>query len=60
MEIKSSYAAQALLQAIQSQNEGNPALQVATLKKVLDEEKSSAAELLKMLQGKGQVVDIRV
>ena len=35
-------------------------LQMALLKKTLDANTQQAAELMKLLEGKGQVVDIRV
>lgn len=35
-------------------------LQVATLKKALDSQKQEAEEVIKMLQPKGRVIDIRV
>jgi hypothetical protein len=35
-------------------------LQVATLKKALDSQKQEASEMLKLLEPKGRVIDIRV
>lgn len=56
-------ATQTALQAVQNADavEGKRAqLQVALLKKSLESQETQAAELLKMLSGKGQNLDIRV
>ncbi len=38
----------------------NPSGQVSALKRALDTQKDSAAELLRMLEPKGKIIDIRV
>ncbi len=56
-------ATQTALQAVQSADpvEGKRAqLQVALLKKALQSQEDQASELLKMLSGKGQQIDLRV
>jgi hypothetical protein len=56
-------ATQAALQAVQSADatDGMRAqLQVALLKKSLQSQEAQAAEMLKMLSGKGQQIDLRV
>ena len=48
-------------QAIQAPAEAKIArLQVALLRKSLDSQQEQAAELIRMMEGKGRVVDLRV
>lgn len=48
-------------QAIQAPTEAKIAhLQVALLRKSLDSQQEQAAELIRMMEGKGRVVDLRV
>lgn len=49
-----------LLQTEQAQRASQNQVQVNLLKKSLDNQKDAAAELLKMIEGKGQNLDIRV
>lgn len=58
-----SGATQAALQGVQSADPAESMrvqLQVALLKKSLDSQETQAAEMLKMLSGKGQQIDLRV
>jgi hypothetical protein len=56
-----STATQAALQGVQDVPSDKRAnLQVALLKKALQSQEDQAAELLKMMSGKGQNLDIRV
>jgi hypothetical protein len=58
-----SSATQAALQGvadIESAGQARAGLQVALLKKALQSQEDQAAELLKMLSGKGQSIDLRV
>lgn len=62
MRISSSATAQAQVQAAASAQKTtatNAAYQAKVLKRALDSQKSSADQLLKMLEPKGQVIDIR-
>lgn len=59
MEVSSSTASQtAVDQVLRTPNTG--ALQMGMLKKALDSQKQQADQLLKMLDGKGQNIDMRV
>jgi hypothetical protein len=60
MNVSDVSKTQALLQALQPQNSTQEELQVGMLKKTLGSQKDEASQLLKMLQGKGQIIDIRV
>jgi len=60
MNVSSSTAALQALRAAQAAPAESSAPQVAMLKKALDSQKSEAAQLLKLLEGKGQQLDIRV
>lgn len=56
-------ATSAAMQALQSVGEAEQVktkAQVSLLKKSLDSQQDAAAQLLKMLEGKGQQIDIRV
>lgn len=55
-----SNSVQTALSAVQSADSKRVALQVNLLRKSLDAQQQQAAELLRQLEGKGQVVDIRV
>ena len=58
-----SGATQAALQGvadIESAGQARAGLQVALLKKALQSQEDQAAELLKMMSGKGQSIDLRV
>lgn len=48
------------LQGLESVQDKRVQLQAALLRKALDSQEQQAAELLKLIEGKGQVVDIRV
>lgn len=59
MEVSSSTASQtAVDQVLRTPNTG--VLQMGMLKKALDSQKQQADQLLKMLDGKGQNIDMRV
>lgn len=59
MELSQVSSAEA--QAIQAPTEAKIArLQVALLRKSLDSQQEQAAELIRMMEGKGRVVDLRV
>lgn len=60
MNVQSASAVQQALRAYQVAEPTNSQPQIAMLKKALDSQKSEAAELLKLLEGKGQTLDIRV
>lgn len=49
-----------LLHSEQAKRASQSEAQVNLLRKSLDQQKDSAAELLKMIEGKGQNLDIRV
>jgi hypothetical protein len=55
-----SNSVQTALSAVQSADSKRIALQANLLRKSLDAQQQQAAELLRQLEGKGQVVDIRV
>jgi hypothetical protein len=55
--VQMSEAALRMLQAVDSKPQ---ALQMNMLKKAMDSQKDAAGELLKLLEGKGQNIDIRV
>jgi hypothetical protein len=60
MNISSSASLQQALRAYQASEPQQAQAQVAVLKKAMDAQKSEAAELLKLLEGKGQQLDLRV
>lgn len=49
-----------LLQALQSGEGIKEQLQVKLLRKTLDNQQEQTAELMRMLEGKGRIIDIRV
>lgn len=60
MRVDSSRAVQILTQAAGAGDATKEALQVATLKKALDSQKQEASEVLRALEPKGRLLDIRV
>jgi hypothetical protein len=60
MNIGSSTGVDAALNALTGVEDKRMALQVSLLKKSLDSQQDIAAQLIKMLEGKGQQLDIRV
>lgn len=60
MEVSGANLANAALQTLQSAEPTKAKLQMAMLKKTLESEKDQASELLKLLEGKGRTIDIRV
>ena len=54
--ISGASGASSALSAAQSSESG---VALAMLKKTLDAQKSQGAELLKLIEGKGQIIDIR-
>jgi hypothetical protein len=60
MNISSTTAASVALQGVQNTDGKRAALQLALLKKALDSQQSDAAQMLKLMDGKGQNLDIRV
>lgn len=60
MEISGVNAANAPLQALQNAEPARAKLQMALLKKALENEQEQSNDLLKLLEGKGRIVDIRV
>lgn len=60
MNISTSTAAESLAANISPIDNKRAQLQVSLLKKALDSQEQQAAELLKIMEGKGQVVDLRV
>jgi hypothetical protein len=56
----STNAADTALQGLSNVDGKRAQLQAVLLKKALDSQEQQAAELLKMMEGKGQVVDLRV
>jgi hypothetical protein len=59
MNVSSSTSVQQALRAYQSAETEQPNAQIAVLKKALDAQKGEAAQLLKVLQGKGQIIDLQ-
>lgn len=53
-------AAEQAIQAVSPPDATRAKLQIALLKKVLESQQDQAAELMRMQEGKGQVLDIRV
>jgi hypothetical protein len=60
MAMNISSATSAALQGVQNTDDKRAALQLALLKKALDSQQAEATSLLKLMDGKGQNVDIRV
>jgi hypothetical protein len=65
MSISGAQQTQAALAALQSgatqgADSKRAALQVMVLRKTLDSQQQQAAEMMKLLEGKGQQLDIRV
>lgn len=60
MNIGSSTGVDAALNAVAGAEDKRMALQVALLRKSLDAQQEQAADILRLLEGKGQQVDIRV
>lgn len=56
----STSATAAALLALQNAAPTKQAVQVSLLKKVLEQQQSEAQMLMKMAEGKGRVIDIRV
>ncbi|MFY9235405.1 MAG: hypothetical protein WAO58_13210 [Fimbriimonadaceae bacterium] len=60
MNIGSARSSEVAIQALLAPEDKRIQLQMALLKKNLDAQQEQSAELLKILEGKGQVLDIRV
>lgn len=60
MNISGAQASNAAIQGATSVDNKRAQLQMSLLKKVLDSQQEQSAELMKLMEGKGQVVDIRV
>ncbi len=60
MNIGSSTGVNAALDGLAGVEDKRAALQVALLKKALESQQQQAAELMKLVEGKGQQLDIRV
>ncbi|HJP82460.1 MAG TPA: putative motility protein [Fimbriimonadaceae bacterium] len=60
MNVGSATGIDAALNAVTNVDQKRAALQVALLRKALDSQEQQAAEILKMVEGKGQQLDIRV
>lgn len=60
MNISSTSGVDAALTAVQSVEDKRAGLQIALLRKSLDSQQQQAADLMKLLEGKGQQVDLRV
>lgn len=60
MNISTTTASESLAANISPIDNKRAQLQVSLLKKALDSQEQQAAELLKIMEGKGQVVDLRV
>ncbi len=60
MQVSGNTSVQQVLRAYQTSQTAQAETQVALLKKTLDSQKEEAANLLKLIEGKGQNVDIRV
>jgi len=60
MNISTSAAATSLVQDTQGVSNKRAQFQMTLLKKMLDSETQQAAEIQKLMSGKGQVVDLRV
>lgn len=60
MNVPDAAKTQALLKALQTPENTREALRIALVEKALESQREEAAELLRQLQGKGQIIDIRV
>ena len=60
MSVSDVQKTQALLRALQAPEATREQVEVSMLKKALDTQKEEADALLRLLEGKGQVIDIRV
>ena len=60
MNVASTTATSTALQGVSNGGEKRMALQMAILKKALDAQQDQAAQIFRQLEGKGQVVDLRV
>lgn len=60
MDVSNSTGVNAALNALTGVEDKRAALQVSMLRKSLDSQQQQAAELMKILEGKGQQLDIRV
>lgn len=60
VNIGSVSSSEVAIQALLAPEDKRIQLQMALLKKNLDAQQEQSAELLKLLEGKGQVLDIRV
>ena len=60
MNIGSSTGVDAALNALSGVEDKRAALQISILRKSLDSQQQIASELMKLLEGKGQQLDIRV
>ena len=60
MNISSATASATALQGVQNAGDKRATLQLALLKKALDSQQQDAADILKLMDGKGQNLDIRV
>ena len=60
MDLHAAQATQAALNGVQSADAKRAGLQMLLLKKALEVQQEQAAELQKLAEGKGNVVDIRV
>mgnify|MGYP006953974395 CR=1 FL=1 len=60
MRVDAYKAVQVMTEALQGPEKVKEGVQLATLKNALDSEKAAAAELLKQLEPKGRIIDIRV
>jgi len=59
MDVSSSTGVNAALSALQNGDDKKAALQISMLRKSLDSQQQQAADLMKLLEGKGQQLDIR-
>jgi len=60
MDVSNSSGVNAALNALSGVEDKRAALQVSMLRKSLDSQQQQAAELMKILEGKGQQLDLRV
>ncbi len=60
MEVSGANLSNAALQSLQNAEPTKAKLQMSMLKKTLESEKDQASQLLKLLEGKGRTIDIRV
>jgi len=60
VNVSNSTQVDSMLRALQSGEGIKEQLQVKLLRKTLDSQKEQAAELMRLLEGKGRIIDIRV